>query len=78
MVKNEWKYFVILNDKERFGSIVEAAEIPGEGLPICADLAVAKSFSSPEELVSWVKKYTSLILEECDYHIEGHYLPINL
>lgn len=77
-MKCEWKYFIILNDKERFGSIVEDAEVPGDGLPICVDFTVAKSFSSPEELNFWVKEHTSLELENEDYHIEGHYLPIDL
>lgn len=78
IIKNEWKYFIVLNDKERFGSIVEDVEIPGDGLPICVDLAVAINFLSPEELVQWVKENTSLVLENGDYHIEGHYLPVNL
>lgn len=43
-----WKYFIILNDKNYFGSIVEAAEIPGDGLPICNDVNVAISFKPPE------------------------------
>ena len=49
-MKCSWKYFIILNDKDCFGSIVEAAEVPGDGLPICVDFNVAISFKSPEEL----------------------------
>ena len=46
-MKCSWKYYIILNDKDRFGSIVEEAEIPGDILPICIDLNVAASFKSP-------------------------------
>ena len=42
---------------------------------MCNDFTVAKYFLSPEELVEWVKENTSLVLDEGDYHIEGHYLP---
>lgn len=74
-MKCSWKYFIILNDKDHFGSIVEAAEIPGDGLPICNDVNVAISFKSPEELNQWVRENTSLSVENGDYHIEGQYLP---
>lgn len=74
-MKCSWKYFIILNDKNHFGSIVEAAEIPGDGLPICDDVNAAISFQSPEELNEWVKKNTSLSVENGDCHIEGQYLP---
>ena len=73
MVKS-WKYFIVLNDKDRFGNLVEAAEVPGDGLPICVDLNVAINFSTPDELNEWVTQHTSLSLDDGDYHIEGHYL----
>ena len=73
MIKN-WKYFIILNDKDRFGSIVESAEVPGDGIPLCVDFNIAISFNTPEELNDWVKNNTSLSLDNGDYHIEGHYL----
>ena len=74
-MKCSWKYFIVLNDKDHFGSIVEAKEVPGDGLPVCVDFNVAIFFRSPEELNEWVKKNTSLSLDNGDYHIEGHYLP---
>lgn len=77
-MKCSWKYFIILNDKDRFGSIVEAAEVPGDGLPICNDVSVAISFKSPEELNEWVKKNTSLSMENGEYHIEGQYLSVGM
>lgn len=75
-MKCKWRYFVVINnDKE---DIVEGKEVPGDGIPVCNDFTVAKYFLSPEELVKWVKKNTSLILEEGEYHIEGHYLPCDV
>ena len=74
-MKCEWRYFIVLNnDKE---DIVEGKEVPDDGIPVCNDFMVAKYFLSPEELVKWVKENTSLILDEGDYHIEGHYLPFD-
>lgn len=69
-----WRYFIVLNDKEQFGNIVEGAEVFDDGLPLCVDFNIAISFKSPEELNDWVKKNTSLSVENGDYHIEGHYL----
>lgn len=75
-MKCEWRYFIVLNnDKE---DIVEGKEVPGDGIPVCNDFTVAKYFLSPEELVEWVREYTSLILEEGEYHIEGHYFPCDV
>lgn len=72
-MKCEWRYFIVLNnDKE---DIVEGKEVPSDGIPVCNDFMVAKYFLSPEELVKWVNENTSLVLEEGEYHIEGHYLP---
>lgn len=73
-MKCEWKYFIVLNDEDHFGSIVKAAEVPDYGIPICDDFDEAVSFKSPYELNDWVKKNTSLSLKTWDYHIEGHYL----
>ncbi|MBC5688154.1 hypothetical protein H8S37_04300 [Mediterraneibacter sp. NSJ-55] len=73
-MERSWHYFIVLNDKERLGSLVEDAEVPEDGLPICVDLNVAISFPTPEELNEWVKDNTSLSLSAGDYHIEGHYL----
>lgn len=70
-MKCEWRYFIVLNnDKE---DIVEGREVLGDGIPVCNDFTVAKYFLSPEELVEWAKENTSLILEDGEYHIEGHY-----
>lgn len=75
-MKCEWRYFIVLNnDKE---DIVEEKEVHGDGIPVCNDFMVAKYFLSPEELVEWVKENTSLILEDGEYHIEGHYLPCDV
>lgn len=76
-MKCEWKYFIVLNNDNN--DYVSDCEEPGEGLPLCGgDFTVAKYFLSPEELVEWVNENTSLVLEEGDYHIEGHYLPCNV
>lgn len=74
-MKCSWNYFVILNNEHSMHNIVEDVEVPGDGIPLCCDFTVAKSFTSPGELVEWVKENTSLALEDGDYHIEGHYLP---
>lgn len=75
-MKCEWRYFIVLNnDKE---DIVESREVPSDGIPVCNDFTVAKYFLSPEELVKWTKENTSLVLEEGEYHIEGHYLPCDV
>lgn len=75
-MKYEWKYFIVLNnDKE---DIVEGKEVAGNGISVCNDFMVAKYFQSPEELVEWVKENTSLVLEDGEYHIEGHYLPCDV
>lgn len=73
-MNKSWKYFIVLNYKEQLGGFVEGKELMGDGLPLCVDFNVAISFKSPEELNEWVKKNTSLSLENGDYHIEGHYL----
>ena len=73
-----WKYFIVLNSNDFPYNIVEFEETPDGELPLCCDLNVAINFDSPKELNSWVKEHTSLILENCDYHIEGHYLPVNM
>jgi len=36
-------------------------EIPGDGLPVCCDPAVAIDFSSVKELEEWVNGTTSLV-----------------
>ncbi len=71
-----WKYFIVLNN-EKYGlnNIVEDAPRGDDGLLLCQDFSVAINFESPESLVEWVRKYTNLVLENGDYHIEGHYLP---
>lgn len=75
-MKCEWRYFIVLNnDKE---DIVEGKEVLGDGIPVCNDFTVAKYFLSSDELVKWVKENTSLILEEGEYHIEGHYLSCDV
>ena len=42
---------------------------------MCQDFSVAINFSSPNELIEWVKENTDLNMKNGDYHIEGHYLP---
>ncbi len=73
-MKHTWKYFVVSNSNDYPHNIVEFEESPDGELPLCCDFSVAINFKSPEELNKWVKEHTSLILENGDYHIEGHYL----
>ena len=40
--------------------------------------SVAINFSSPDELIEWVKENTDLDIENGDYHIEGHHLPVEI
>lgn len=75
-MKCSWKYFIVLNEtKYGLSNIVENKDYSGEGLPLCQDFSVAINFSSPDELIEWVKENTDLNMENGDYHIEGHYLP---
>lgn len=73
-----WKYFIVLNSNDFPYNIVEFKKTPDGELPLCCDFDVAINFDSPEELNSWVKENTSLNFENCDYHIEGHYLTVNM
>lgn len=73
-MKPTWKYFIVLNSNDYPHNIVEFEESPDGELPLCCDFSVAINFKTPEELNKWVKEHTSLILENGDYHIEGHYL----
>ena len=75
-MKYEWRFFIVLNNDNE--DIVEGREVPGDGIPVYNDFTVAKYFLSPEELVERVKENTSLILDEREYHIEGHYLPCDV
>jgi hypothetical protein len=70
-----WKYYIELFTDNCYGDFVENTEIEGNGLPVCSDLSVAKSFNTPDELNQWVKKNTSLNIENCDYGIKGIYYP---
>lgn len=72
-MKCEWKYFIVLNNDDRLHNLVE--EKIDDELLICCDVAVAKSFSSPDELLEWVKVNTALKADEGDFKIEGQYLP---
>lgn len=74
-MQHKWKYFIILNDGSFPNDIIESKETVDGELPLCCDFNIAINFDSPEELQKWVKDYTSLSLENGDYHIEGHYLP---
>lgn len=75
MLKHEWKYFIVLNNKNSYGEFVEDVEYAGE-IPCCGDVKVVKSFKTPEMLLEWVKKNTpSLTIENNDFKIEGQYLP---
>lgn len=71
-MKGEWKYFIVLNNVDNHYDLVEGEE-NGE-LLICCDVAVAKSFKSPEDLITWVKNNTSLKMENGDFKIEGQFL----
>lgn len=78
-MKNTWKYFIVLNDtKYGTNNIVENQDWAGEGLPLCQDFTVAINFDSPEKLIRWVKESTNLSIEEGEFHIEGHFLPVNV
>lgn len=77
-MERRWKYFIVLNSSDFPYNIVEFKETPDGELPLCCDFDVAINFDSLEELNSWVKENTSLNLENCDYHIEGHYLTVNM
>lgn len=70
-----WIYFIVLNGNDSINNIVEDKEIPGDGLPVCCDFSVAKSFCSPNKLLQWVEENTSLKAENGDFHMEAHYLP---
>ena len=76
-MKHEWKYFIVLCTDDCYGNFVEGRE-DGDGLPVCCDVVVAKSFSDPDKLNRWVKENTSLKVENYDYKIEGQYLPVLL
>lgn len=71
----EWKYFIVLCTEKCYGKFVEYVETTEDGLAVCDDVAVAKSFSSPEELLKWVGVNTNLKMEKADFKIEGQYLP---
>lgn len=74
--KNEWKYFIIVNDPSCYHYFVEDVE-DDRGVLICNDVAVAKSFKSPDDLLKWVEENTDLSVENADFNIEGQYLPID-
>lgn len=67
-MKYEWKYFIVLNNEDTLHNLVED-KIDNE-LLICCDVTVAKSFSSPNELLEWVKENTDLKAEDGDFKIE--------
>lgn len=69
----EWKYFIVLCIENCYGKFVERVET--DGLAVCDDVTVAKSFSSPEELLKWVSINTNLEMGKADFKIEGQYLP---
>ena len=78
-MKNSWKYFIVLNEiKYGLSNIVENKDYSGNGLPLCQDFSVAINFSSPNELLRWVQENTDLEMENGDFHIEGHYLPVEI
>ena len=70
-----WMYFIVLNIDDNINNIVEDKEISEDGLPVCCDFSIAKSFRSSNELLQWVKENTSLKVENGDFHMEVHYLP---
>lgn len=74
-MKCEWRYFIVLNNRDDLNNIVEFSETPN-GLPLCQDFSVAINFKTPEKLNKWVSENTSLSVENEDYHIEGHYLRV--
>ena len=67
-MKCKWKYFIVLNNDDRLYNLVE--EKIDDELLICCDVEVAKSFSSPDELLEWVKVNTDLKAEDGDFKIE--------
>ena len=73
--KYNWRYFIVLNNKNDLNNIVESSETPN-GLPLCQDFSVAINFKTPEELNKWVSENTSLSVENEDYHIERYYLRV--
>lgn len=75
-MKYEWKYFIVLNNEDTLHNLVED-KIDDE-LLICCDVVVAKSFSSTDRLLKWVKENTDLKAEDGDFKIEGQYLPCYL
>lgn len=76
-MKNDWRYFVVLNEiKYDLNNIVENKNYSGNGLLLCQDFSVAINFSTPDELIKWVKENTDLNMEDRDFHIEGHYLSV--
>ena len=78
-MKNSWKYFIVLYEiKYGLSNIVENKDYSGNGLPLCQDFSVAINFSSPDELLRWVQENTDLEMENGDFHIEGHYLPVEI
>lgn len=78
-MKHSWRYFVVLNDtKYGLSNVVENRGYSGNGLPLCQDFSVAINFPSPDELVKWVKENTDLNMKNGDFHIEGHYLSVEL
>ena len=74
-MKCGWMYFIFLNIYYNINNIVENKETPEDGLPVCCDFSIAKSFRSSNELLQWVKENTSLKVENRDFHMEVHYLP---
>lgn len=68
-MKCKWKYFIVLNNDDRLHNLI--GEKSDDELLICCDVAVAKSFSSPDELLEWVKVNTDLKADEGDFKIEG-------
>lgn len=67
-----WLFYIeLFTDDGCYGDFVEAAQTAEGGIPVCADLNVAKSFTSPEELNTWVLQNTSLKVENEEYGIKG-------
>ena len=59
-----WMYFIVLNINDNINNIVEDKESPEDGLPVCCDFSIAKSFRSSNELLQWVEENTSLKVEK--------------
>lgn len=74
-MKCKWKYFIILNIEDTSNIVEDKID---DELFVCCDVAVAKCFSSPDELLKWVKINTDLKAQNGDFKIEGQYLPCNL